>query len=104
MISIDREFHFTGEMTIKRSHLLGANSQPKDDKTNWLFLKIEERQFSFIYKIDEPINASYDNPFSAKLSFMLIDEVKKILKSNQSYEVLRGPETIGMVKIVSTLE
>ena len=104
MISVDRKFHFTGEMVIKRSYMLGTNGQPKDDKTNWLFLKIGERQFSFIYMIDEPTTASYDNPFSTKLSFMLIDEVKKFIKLNQSYGVLRGAETIGMVEITNVLE
>ena len=103
MISVDREFHFTGELTLKRSHMLGVNSLPKDDKTNWLFLKIEERQYSFIYTIDEPINASYHKPFKAKLSFMLIDEVRKLIKLNQTYEVLRGPEPIGDIKLMAAL-
>ena len=104
MITDNREFHYTGELILKKSHILGSESQPKDDIVNWLFLKIGERQFSFVYKIDEPIEASYDNPFNAKLSFMMIDLVKDIIQLNHSYEVLRGPETIGVVKIHAVLK
>ncbi len=101
MISTDREFHFTGELIIKRSNILNSYKHPKDDKVNWLFMKIGERQFSFIYKIDETREASYDKPFNAKLSFMLIEEVKKLIQLNQTYEVLRGPEPIGDIKIIT---
>lgn len=103
MISIDREFHFEGVLTIKRSHILGTNIQPKDDIVNWFFIKIKEKQFSFIYKIVEPKSANYSLPLNAKLSFMLINEVETHIKLNEIYDVLRGTEAIGTVQIINIL-
>jgi hypothetical protein len=83
--------------------MLVSNSQPIDDKINWLFLKIGVKQFSFIYKIEDPFTANYRISFNVKLSFMLYEEVKKLIQFNQIYEVLRGTESIGTVKIINIL-
>lgn len=104
MISTDRDFHYSGELVLKRSYLLDSKNQPKDDKTNWLFLEIGERQFSFIYKIENPLQASYNKPFNAIFSFIFIEDVKKFIQLNQTYNVLRGPELIGSIKIIAALD
>lgn len=104
MIPNNRQFHYTGELTLKRSHILDSESKPKDDIVNWLFLKVGEYQFSFVYKIDIPAEASYDSPFTIKLSFMLKEVVNEIIQLNESYEVLRGSEIIGIVKITAVIE
>jgi len=103
MISIDREYHFIGELTIKRSLFISSDKQPKDDKVNWLFMKIGERLFGFIYKINEDIEVIYDKPFKIELSFMLIDVVKKYIQLNYTYKVLRADEPIGSIRIISDL-
>jgi len=103
MISIEREFHYIGEMKIKKSKMLGVNIKPNDDKTNWLFLKVGEKQYGFIYKIDVLKKVNYNIPFRVKMSFMLLNEVKKVLISNNKYEVLRGDEKIGDIRIISSL-
>ena len=104
MISLDREFHYYGVLTIKSSHILGTNKLPKDDNVNWLFLKIGEKQFSFIYKIDDPKIAKYRAPFNASLSFMLIEEVKTFIQLNYVYQVLRGQEIVGTVKLIYPID
>jgi hypothetical protein len=103
MILIDREFHFYCEMTLKRSNYLQTNFHPKDDKTNWLFVKVDDRLFSFIYQICNPKVAEYDSPFTAELSFMLFNEVKELIAINQTYDVFRGFEEIGFVRITGSL-
>lgn len=104
MITENREFHYTCELTLHRSHVLDSDSQPKDDIVNWLLLKVGEKQFSFVYKINDPVKASYNIPFYAKLSFVMIEVVKNIIQLNHSYEVIRGHEVIGNVRIINILE
>jgi hypothetical protein len=104
MLSDNRKYNFVGELTIHRSRVLDIQCQPKDDKVNWLFLKIGEQQFSFVYKILNPSEAKYDKSFKADLAFTMIETVKNIFKLNQTYEVLRGPESIGIVKLINVLE
>lgn len=104
MLSTNRDFHFIGELNIKKSSSIQSYTQPKDDKTNWLFLKIENKEFSFIYEIKDPLNAQYNKPFVIELSFLLFEEVKKIIKINHNYKVLRAEEFIGSVKIVNVLK
>jgi hypothetical protein len=103
MLSENRQYHFVGELTLSRSRHLDKQSQPKDDKINWLFLNTGGHQFSFVYKIEKPSEAKYGKPFSAHLAFTMIEAVKDIIQSNQTYEILRGQETIGSVRIVSVL-
>lgn len=103
MLTENRKFHFVGELLIKRSHVLDNNSQPKDDRVNWLFLKSGERQFGFVYKIENPLHAKYGQSFKVELSFSMIEEVANIVNLNQSYEVLRGEEFIGNVNLINSL-
>ena len=101
MLTENRKFHFVGELLLKRSHVLDDNSQPKDDRVNWLFLKFGKRQFGFVYKIKNPLHAIYGQPFKVELSFSMIEEVVNIVKLNHSYEVLRGEESIGKVSLTN---
>lgn len=103
MITENRKYNYVGELTLHRSRVLDVQEEPKDDKVNWLFLNTGERQFSFVYKIEDPLNAFYEKPFKADLAFIMIETVKKIIKLNYTYEVLRGQETIGTVRLIRAL-
>jgi hypothetical protein len=103
MLSENRVFHFIGTLTLNKSHLLGKNYQPRDDKVNWLFLNIEGAQYSFIYKIKKPLEAQYGQPFKAELAFTAIQMVKNIVRLNYPYQVSRGQEIIGTVKLICPL-
>ena len=86
----NRKYHFIVELTLNRSHVLDKQCQPKDDTVNWFFFKAGERQFSFVYKIERPLEAQYGIPFKAELAFTMIEVVRNIIKLNNTYEVLRG--------------
>ncbi|WP_131539022.1 hypothetical protein [Pedobacter nototheniae] len=103
MLTENRKYNFVGELTLHKSRVLNAPHQPKDDKVNWLFLNTGERQFSFVYKIENPLGANYEMPFKANLAFTMIEAVEDIIQLNHSYEVLRGQESIGTVKLISAL-
>ena len=52
--------------------MLKGEFSPKDDMVPWLFLVIDEkgeRRFSFFYKIENPLDAQYEVPFSIRMSF-----------------------------------
>lgn len=96
----NKKFHFLGELTIQRSHILNKDSSPYDDKVNWLFLMYNQHQYSFVYSIENPLEAQYNRPFIIKLSFTMETEVIDTLELNYSYKVLRGPELIGEVTLL----
>ena len=103
MLTENRKYNFVGELTLNRSLVLNAQSQPKDDKVNWLFLNAGKHQYSFVYKIENPLEAKYDKPFKVELAFSMIEAVIGIAKLNHSYEVLRGQEVIGTVRLNSLI-
>lgn len=103
MFSDSRQYNYTGELTIKKSRVLKPGNLPKDDIVPWLFLKIGDRRFTFSYKIDDLLNASYNKPFRVQISF-LMEEVKNIIKMNHTYEVWRAEEPIGIVEIRGPIE
>ncbi|MBE9584290.1 hypothetical protein IM792_07515 [Mucilaginibacter sp. JRF] len=102
MLSYDREYHSIGEMLISRSFNLEDSCSPKDDLNNWLFLKIGDKRFSYVYKIIDPQSARYDEPFAVNMAFTAISLVINIVQIGVTYEVLRGEELIGSVHL-STL-
>jgi hypothetical protein len=104
MLTKNRKYNFVGELTLNRSHVLDEQCQPIDDKVNWLFLNAGEQQFSFVYKIENPLEAKYGKPFKAELAFTMIEAVKVIIQLNHICEVLRGQESVGTVTIVRILE
>ena len=71
---------------------------------NWLFLKVDNKLFSFIYKIKNPVSAVYNKPFECYMSFIVVDPINEHIKLNESYEVLRGMESIGTIKLINILE
>ena len=98
----DRKYCYTGRLTLRRSHVLEEKSLPKDDIITWLFLVMDnngEQRFSFFYKIENPLEASYGEPFNIQMSF-LMDEMNKNIKLDKTYDVWRGEEPIGTVDIV----
>ncbi len=104
MLSTNRKFHFKGKLNINRSHLLDLNSQPKDDVVNWLFMKSSGRQFSFIYKIERPLKARYNQAFKVEIAITGIDMIKDYIKLNHSYEVFRAQEFIGSIYLIEKYE
>lgn len=104
MISKDRQYHFIGELTLSRSRVLKENLRPFDDKVNWLFLKDGYHLYSFVYEIENPVLAEYGKSFKAKLSFTTIEAVLNSLYLDHNYEVERGDESIGTVKLLSVID
>ena len=104
MLTENRKYHFVGELILKRSRVLGVHTQPKDDKVNWLFLNLDGHQYSFVYKIENFLEAKYDKPFTAELAFLMDEVVKKTARLNHTYEILRGQEIIGILRLISMLE
>jgi len=104
MLSENRKYHFSGELTLNRSRVLGEQTQPKDDEVNWLFLNSGEQQFSFVYKIESPFGTKYNEPFKANLAFTMIEAVTKTVELNQTYQVLRGQEIVGTIRLIKSLE
>ena len=104
MLTENRKFHFVGQLTLERSRVLDERCLPKDDEVNWLFLNTGAHRFSFVYKIENPLDAKYKEPFKAELAFTMIEAIKEIIQINRIYEVLRGEEKIGTVKIFNVLE
>lgn len=104
MLTENRKYNFIGELTLSRSCVLNNQCQPKDDKVNWLFLNTGKQQFSFVYKIENPLEAKYNKPFRVELSFTMIETLISIIKLNHSYEVLRGLELVGTVNLMNTLK
>ena len=104
MLSTSREFHFLGELFLNRSRVLSEQLDPKDDKVNWLFLELDGHHYSFVYRIREPLMARYGQTFEADLSFTMIDKLSSVVKLGESYDLFRGQEPIGKVKIVSRID
>ena len=104
MLTENRKYHFVGELILKRSHVLSEQSQPKDDKINWLFLKAEGQQFSFVYRLIDSLAAKYEKPFKVDLSFTMFEAVIKTIKLHHTYEVLRGEEIIGTVRLINLID
>lgn len=104
MLTENRKYNFIGELTLKKSSVLPLDAKPKDDKVNWLFLNTGKQQFSFVYKIENPSEANYGEPFKIELAFTMIETVKETVELNFEYEVLRGQESIGNVKLNTILE
>lgn len=103
MFTEEREYDYWGKLILKKSKILKEGCQPKDDKINWLFMKVDENLYSFVYKIESPSVAMYEEPFNAAFAFTMSDKVKEIAKMNQAYEVYRGPEPIGKVILKSKI-
>ncbi len=103
MLSEDRTFQYKAELTLHRSHALGAGSKPVDDEVNWLFLREGENRFSFLYKIENPKEAVYEKSFSVDIAFTLGEEIKSHIQLKKEYQVLRGEEFVGKIKLINAL-
>lgn len=104
MLTENRKYNFVGELTLNRSLVLDDLCQPKDDVVNWSFLLIEERLFSFVYKINNPLEAKYGEPFRADLAFTMIEVLKDNLELNRKYQVFRGQENVGTLRLIAFIE
>ncbi len=100
MLNISNNSHFYGELTLNKSSLIESSSNPIEDKVNWLFVRIENHLYSFVYKIENPLIAQYGIPFKISMKFTMYEAVKAIVTYNHSYEVFRGNEFIGSVIIL----
>ncbi len=103
MLTEERNYNFIGELTIKKSTVLPNGIRPKDDKVNWLFLSIGDHQYSFVYKMANPSEANFEEPFIVYLAFTMIEDLITKVELNSEYEVLRGQEKIGRVKLIAEM-
>ncbi len=99
MLTENRKYDYSGLITLNKNHLLSVASRPQDDNVNWLFLQIGERQLSFVYKIIHPLEANYGKPFEIDMAFIWSEVALEILQLEHTYQVLRGQEEIGIVKL-----
>jgi hypothetical protein len=99
MLTYQRKYTAIGELTLNRSRVLSSTSQPKDDIVNWLFLDTGKHLFSFVYMIDNPEDAKYNQPFKIKIAFTMVKEAIHTIKLHEPYKVLRGQESIGRLII-----
>jgi hypothetical protein len=102
----NRRYQYIGELTIKKSSALKDCALPKDDILPWLFLIIDEKEgkrFTFLYKIEQPTEAVFEEPFNIQMAFIM-EKIKKTVQLNQTYNVWRGEEFIGSVKIIRDIE
>lgn len=105
MLSTDREFHFIGELKIKKSRVLPADKMPKDDEVNWMFIELDEtNRCGFVYKIEDPNLAKYNIPFAVRIAITFYDLVKDKLELNKTYSVMRGEEKVGIIKLIQNIE
>jgi len=104
MLSYNRKYHFVCTLTLNKSHVLTGACLPKDDIINWLFLETTDRLYSFVYKIESPIQARYNQPFRAKIAFTMYEEAKLFVKLNETYKVLRGQENIGWLTVDNVID
>ena len=74
---------------------------PKDDQTNWLFLVIGTTRFSFIYKIEKPETAHYNEPFIAFIHFIFPELINGKIAETECYEIMRAEEVIGTCKTIA---
>lgn len=103
MFSLDREYHFEGILKLSKSHVIATGLNPKDDIINWLFVKIDKSLFTIIYKIEDPLAAEYETPFKVQVSFAAIEHLQNTLSLNNTYEVLRGQESVGSLVLNSVI-
>lgn len=103
MINDKREYHFKGKIKISKSKFLEEHTVPKDDDVNWLFAKIDNHRYGFIYKIIAPEKASYNNFFQILLSFLMVEEVKEKVVFGEEIKLDRGEENIGKLIIENSI-
>ena len=60
--------------------------------------------FFGLYKIEKPSEARYEKPFRANLAFTMDETARQLVRLNFFYEVLRGEEVVGRVKIIQYLD
>jgi hypothetical protein len=100
MLPFNKKPDYMGLITLRRSRVLNATSRPCDDVVNWLFLKVGDRQLGFVYKIKNPTEAYYGEPFEIEMRFIFYEMAKEILLLGYDYSVLRGQEEIGMIRLI----
>jgi hypothetical protein len=69
-----------------------------------LFLSVNDKLYSFVYKIDEPMSAKYGEPFTAYVAFTAIEYLHNTLELNISYELFRHNEPVGFIKLLQKLD
>lgn len=84
---------------------IGNYISPKDDILNWLFLKVENHLYGFIYRIPSPLEAVYHIPFKVEMSFFMPEQLQTLADDpNWEYEIYRGQELIGTAKICRKIQ
>ncbi|GHV18921.1 hypothetical protein FACS1894169_15790 [Bacteroidia bacterium] len=105
MYTEKRIYQYKGLLNVKKSCILKEDILPKDDTLPWLFLVMDKkgkRRFTFFYVIEQPTESFYEKPFNILMSFIM-DGMGEIIELYQTYDVWRGEEFIGNVKITKLL-
>ena len=94
-------FKYTGLLRIKKSEVVNIDF-PFEDKVNWLFMENNFHKYSFIYEIQNPKSANFDEVFRIKMKF-LMDGIDSIIDFNKTYLVYRGEEEIGFLHSIERI-
>lgn len=92
----NRKYNFVATINLKRGENLGYN-KPADDVVKWLHIELENKHTVF-YEIIEPDKAQYNVEFRAKIA-MLEEDIINELRLNKEYNLYRGPEKIGTLRV-----
>lgn len=99
MITTNKNFQFICTLRIRKSNILNDSTRPAEDKLNWLFIKIYNKKYSFVYRIIDPLNAEYASPFDIEMSLIFPELIHDKIEILKDYEVFRGEENIGIIRI-----
>lgn len=99
MIEKNRIYYYQGLLKIKKSPILKHIALPKEDPIAWLAIKVKENLYSFIYRIVDENTAIYNSPFKIDIDFIVGDIIEDKIKTGEEYEVYRGLELVGTLKI-----
>ncbi|WP_420553526.1 hypothetical protein [Tenacibaculum aiptasiae] len=100
----NREYNYLGSLKIRRSKLISKEEKPQDDVVKWFSLNVNGINYSFIYDIIEKNEATYDKFFEVRISLINFDLIKREIVLKKSYNVYRGEEMIGEIKLHKVLD
>jgi hypothetical protein len=100
-----RVYHYVGKITLKNRYTLKLERLPDEDIDPWLFLVFDkkgERRCTFFYKIEHHLESFYEKSFNILMSFIM-EGMENVIELYQTYDVWRGEEFIGNIKINEAL-
>jgi hypothetical protein len=103
-----RIYHYIGQITLKNDCILKLERLPNEETDPWLFLVFDkkgQKRYSFFYKPEQSVDVFNEKSFNIQISFLVEGRINthQIIKPGQIYDVWRGEEPIGFIKIIASL-